>query len=108
MSARRTVAFAVLAGAAALVALSRLSGDTGPTAHPPPPSATLPEGAGRELAEHACLICHSAMLITQQRKDSTAWEKTVRQMETWGAPVPPAEHDSLRLYLTTQLGPAPR
>ena len=46
------------------------------------------------------------MLITQQHKDSTAWEKSVKQMETWGAPVAPAEHAAVIGYLTQQFGPA--
>ena len=33
---------------------------------------TLPDSAGRGIAERWCLLCHSAMLIMQQAKDSTA------------------------------------
>ena len=51
-------------------------------------------------------MCHSAMLITQQHKDSSAWERTITQMEKWGAPVPPEQRDSLRTYLMTTFGPA--
>src|SRR5258706_857608 len=32
---------------------------------------SFPAGPGREIAERACLICHSPMLVTQQAKDST-------------------------------------
>jgi len=66
---------------------------------------TLPDSAGRGIAERWCLVCHSAMLITQQAKDSTAWEKTLGQMEKWGVTVTPEERDSLRLYLVQNFGP---
>lgn len=68
-------------------------------------ATTLPDSAGRAIAEHWCLLCHSAMLITQQAKDSTAWEKTLAQMESWGVVVTPEEHDTLRTYLTRCFGP---
>jgi hypothetical protein len=45
------------------------------------------------------------MLIVQQRKDSTGWEKTIAQMETWGVALSPAECDTLRRYLVASLGP---
>ena len=70
-----------------------------------PPPASLPDGPGREIAERACMICHSAMLITQQHKDSTGWEKTVSLMEKWGAPVEPAARESLMAYLRTSFPP---
>jgi len=59
----------------------------------------LPPGPGRELVERGCLACHSAMLITQQRKDSTGWEKTVQQMEKWGGGARPEERATLMDYL---------
>ena len=80
---------------------------------PPPPArrlayaAIFPAGPGQAIAERACLLCHSPMLVTQQAKDSTGWEKTLVQMESWGAPMTPAEHDSLRIYLLTHFGPRP-
>jgi sulfite oxidase len=67
--------------------------------------ATLPKGDGRALATTACLVCHTAQLVNQQAKDSTAWEKTVTQMEKWGAPVPPAQHSLLVRYLVRARGP---
>jgi len=68
-------------------------------------SAALPDSAGRAIAERWCLLCHSAMLVTQQAKDSTAWEKTLAQMEKWGVVVTPEEHDTLRTYLVRSFGP---
>ena len=65
----------------------------------------FPEGAGKAIAERACLICHSQTLVTQQAKDSTAWEKSLATMEKWGVKLTPAEHDSLRRYLLANFGP---
>ncbi len=68
----------------------------------------FPTGPGRDLASRSCLICHSASLVVQQAKDSTAWEKTIGQMEKWGVKLTPAEHDTLRGYLVTRFGPRAR
>jgi hypothetical protein len=65
----------------------------------------FPPGGGGEIAGRACALCHSPSLVTQQRKDSLGWEKTLALMEKWGAPVTPAEHDSLRGYLMAHFGP---
>jgi hypothetical protein len=73
----------------------------------PAPTSTYPAGTGQAIAERACLFCHSPMLVTQQAKDSTGWEKTLGQMEKWGAPVNAAEHDTLRRYLLARYGPRP-
>ena len=66
----------------------------------------LPEGPERPIAERACLLCHGPQLINQQRKDDTGWEKTIAQMEKWGAPVKPADRAALKAYLVRKLGPS--
>ena len=78
--------------------------------HAAPVAATLypdhfPDGPGADIAARACVVCHSAMLVTQQSKDSLGWEKTLALMEKWGAPVAASEHDSLRVYLMSRFGP---
>jgi hypothetical protein len=67
----------------------------------------LPDSAGKNIAERWCVLCHSAMLITQQAKDSTGWEKTITLMEKWGVVITPEEHDTLRTYLLRSFGPRP-
>jgi hypothetical protein len=81
----------------------RDGGAAPPVAHILP--ARLPAAPERAIAERACLVCHSPQLIAQQHKDAAAWEKTIAQMEKWGAPLTPAEHDSLKAYLTRRFGP---
>jgi cytochrome c5 len=110
MSARELRAVVMLVALGGAVAAFAFAAREGRAAAPaPPPSHRhanhLPAGSGQQLAEGACLICHSAMLVTQQHKDSAGWEKTVRQMETWGAPVPAAAHDSVVTYLLRRFGP---
>ncbi len=67
-----------------------------------PYAAEFPPGAGKAIADRSCAVCHSPMLITQQAKDSTAWEKTLGQMQKWGVALTPAEHDTLRDYLVAK------
>ena len=65
----------------------------------------LPAGAGHDIGERACLICHGATLITQQRKDAAAWAKTIGTMRGWGAPLDSAEAEVLRGWLVAEYGP---
>jgi len=67
--------------------------------------SAFPQTYGHERAEQACQLCHSASLVTQQAKDSTAWEKTLGTMIKWGAPVDSSGRDSLRAYLVREFGP---
>jgi cytochrome c5 len=100
---RRVAAGALIAAACAALAIA--AGAPG-TSSRRPYADVFPAGEGRAIAERACMVCHSAMLVTQQAKDSTGWEKTLTQMAAWGAPpVLPAERDTLREYLLKHFGP---
>ena len=105
MSGARLAALMLALAALALVLLTRPSGDRGGLA--PAAPARLAAGEGSAIAEQRCLMCHSAMLITQQAKDSTGWEKTIGQMEKWSAPLPAEEHQKLRTYLLQHYPPRP-
>ena len=96
--------FALAVGIFALAVSVHSAGD-GQAARRPLYPSEFPAGAGHDLAGRSCLICHSASLVTQQAKDSTGWEKTLGQMEKWGVQLSPAEHDTLRAYLTAKFGP---
>ena len=108
-SSRRLV-LAALAAMVALAALVRPTGSAGDgkSSRRSVYSEQFPAGDGRPLADRYCQICHSATLVTQQAKDSTGWEKTLVQMEKWGATMAPAEHDTLRRYLLAHYGPRAR
>ena len=70
--------------------------------------AALPDGAAKALVAERCLICHSAGLISQQRKDAAAWGRTVTQMRTWGTPIQDEDQAALVAYLTQHFGPVTR
>jgi len=62
----------------------------------------LPDSMGRGIAQRWCLLCHSAMLITQQAKDRRMGEDAGADGE-WGVAVTPEERDTLRAYLMPEL-----
>ena len=105
MSGARLAALLLVLTAVALVLMTRTSGDLGPSQHKAAYPARLIADEGHEIADQRCLMCHSAMLITQQAKDSTGWEKTLALMEKWSAPLPVAEHQKLHAYLLRHYGP---
>ena len=110
--ARRGLAVAVPVALAGLLAIAATATPPGRTPGPPATPRlrhvypnTLPPGAGHDIAGRACLLCHSATLITQQHKDSTAWAKTLGTMAGWGAPFDSTERDTLRGWLVQEFGP---
>ena len=105
MSGVRLAALLLVLAAVALVLMTRPSGDLGPPRRQAAYPARLIPDQGHEIADQRCLMCHSAMLITQQAKDSAGWEKTLGQMEKWSAPLPAAEHQKLHAYLLRHYGP---
>ncbi len=56
-------------------------------------------------ATTACLECHEARIILQQRLSKAAWTKEVDKMMKWGALVDPADRDALIDYLSTNFSP---
>jgi hypothetical protein len=65
----------------------------------------LPQGAMQSKATTACLECHDARIILQQRLSKTAWTKEVDKMVKWGAVVEANDRDPLIDYLSGNLGP---
>src|ERR1700688_4381552 len=68
-------------------------------------AADLPSGAMQAKATTACLECHEARIILQQRLSKTAWTKEVDKMTKWGAVVDPADRDALIDYLSSNFNP---
>src|SRR3984957_17304560 len=62
-------------------------------------TADLPAGPMQAKATTACLECHEARIILQQRLSKAAWAKEVDEMTKWGAVVEAADHDALIHYL---------
>jgi len=69
------------------------------------PNEQLPAGAAKEKAETACLTCHEARIIVQQRLSSAAWAKEVDKMTKWGSEVDLKNRDALIEYLSANFGP---
>ena len=113
-SAPRAVVLRVAALALTLVAMAVATPSMVPADAPRPVTGrlvyadTFPDGTGRRIAELTCISCHSPMMIQQQAKDSTAWEKTLTTMKTFGALLEAAERDTLRDYLLANFGPGRR
>ena len=56
-------------------------------------------------ATTACLECHEARIILQQRLSKAAWTKEVDKMTKWGAVVEPADRDAVIDYLSANFSP---
>jgi hypothetical protein len=95
---RRGFAIVVLALAAGLPALAQKSAS-------PNANADLPAGPMQAKATSACMECHEARIILQQRISKAAWTKEVDKMVKWGAVVDPADRDALIDYLSGNFGP---
>lgn len=65
----------------------------------------LPPGAMQTKATTACLECHEARIILQQRLTKAAWTKEVDKMVKWGAVVEANDHDPLIDYLSANFNP---
>jgi hypothetical protein len=68
-------------------------------------TADLPAGQMQAKATTACLECHEARIILQQRLSKAAWTKEVDKMTKWGAVVDPADRDALIDYLSSNFSP---
>jgi hypothetical protein len=65
----------------------------------------LPAGAMQAKATTACLECHEARIILQQRLSKAAWTKEVDKMVKWGALVDPNDRDPIIDYLSANFSP---
>jgi hypothetical protein len=61
----------------------------------------LPAGEMQGKARTACMECHEARIILQQRLSKATWTKEVDKMIKWGAVVDPKDRDALIDYLST-------
>jgi len=101
----------------AVVAAAALAGalSLGSSPDPAPPEAALPElgtelgqfppGPMKAVADQACLHCHSADMVRQQRLTEKQWTAEVNKMAGWGAVVPEDQKAALIAYLLEHFGP---
>ena len=67
--------------------------------------APLPEGPAKDVADRACLNCHSGDVLRQQRLTEKQWTANVTKMIGWGAEVPEDRREELVRYLAKNFGP---
>lgn len=67
-------------------------------------SADLRDPASAVYAR-ACLVCHQADIIEQQRLTRAGWARELDKMLRWGATVSAEEQGPLINYLTDRFGP---
>jgi hypothetical protein len=91
--------------ALALLALAAASLFPARAQKPASATADLPAGAMQAKATTACLECHEARIILQQRLSKAAWTKEVDKMTKWGAVVDPNDRDALIDYLSANFSP---
>jgi cytochrome c5 len=80
-----------------------LTAHFGPGA-PNPGDIALPNGAGKELVETRCTVCHTLERITIAKRQKRDWETIVANMyERWGVSAPD-EVGAISAYLVAQFG----
>jgi cytochrome c5 len=72
----------------------------------PKPVAAHPNtDAGAAVYKRACLACHDADIIEQQKLGKTGWTRSVEKMMRWGASVTDADKEPLVEYLASRFPP---
>ena len=64
----------------------------------------LPQAAITPRVKTACLECHDAAILVQQRLDKKTWGKEVDKMVRWGAVVSAGERDAFVDYFSENFG----
>ena len=67
--------------------------------------AVAPAQVGEATYKRACLTCHDADIISQQKLTRTGWTNSVNKMVRWGATVADADKEPLIDYLAAQFPP---
>jgi len=65
-----------------------------------PQTSDLPPSDMQGKARTACMECHDARIILQQRLSKATWAKEIDKMTKWGAVVNSADRDALIEYLS--------
>ena len=72
----------------------------------PKPAVSHPVlAAGEATFKRACLSCHDADIVEQQKLSKAGWTNSVNKMVRWGAAIPDAEKEPLVDYLASRFPP---
>ena len=72
---------------------------------PKPAASHASTEAGAATYKRACLVCHDADIIEQQKLSKTGWTRSVEKMMRWGASVTDADKEPLVDYLASRFPP---
>ncbi len=72
---------------------------------PRPAASHATTGAGAASYQRACLTCHDADIIEQQKLSRTGWTRSVEKMMRWGAAITDADKEPLVDYLSSRFRP---
>lgn len=67
-------------------------------------TVSLPAGAGKELVESRCTLCHDLGRVATSKRSKVEWEGTVKDMVERGPAASPEQMQSIISYLTAQFG----
>jgi mono/diheme cytochrome c family protein len=82
-----------------------LAANFGPGAAPPSKVAVpLPAGAGKELVETRCTVCHDLERVAVVKRPRQHWPAIVANMVARGATATPDEAGTIATYLAAQFG----
>jgi mono/diheme cytochrome c family protein len=96
---------AQLSPAEAETVIRYLAANFGPGAAPPGKVAvTLPAGAGKELVETRCTLCHDLERVAVVKRPRQHWPAIVANMVARGATATPEEAGTIAAYLAAQFG----
>jgi cytochrome c5 len=71
-----------------------------PPAHP----VTLPDGAGKNMVETRCALCHDLERVATVKRGRTQWPAIVANMVAQGATATPDEQKTISDYLAANFG----
>jgi mono/diheme cytochrome c family protein len=71
---------------------------------PPARPVALPDGAGKELVETRCALCHDLERVAAVKRASRQWPAIVANMVAQGAPVTSEEAKTITDYLAANFG----
>jgi len=85
--------------------VSYLSTNLGPGINlPPQRPVTLPDGAGKQLVQTRCALCHDLERVAEVKRNKADWAPIVANMVAWGAPASADEAKTITDYLAANFG----
>jgi mono/diheme cytochrome c family protein len=71
---------------------------------PPAKPVALPDGAGKQLVETRCALCHDLERVAVVKRSARQWPAIVANMVVQGAPVTSEEAKTITDYLAANFG----